>query len=260
MVCIETDLFPGESITSGLFLIELHSPPDSDGVKIKVTSSCFLGGRISFYNIGSVREVYCEDGTQAGCKIKYIKRVGDDGVNLEICDGLTPPPAKECSDYTSQSTCEANGCYWYNNACHPNPQDQPPEDLTDYQRIRSDMEDIVSPLVWMIDGVDNLLSDTKSVVDSIYKSLPVEIKGLLSDVTEVVDSLGDKLSLEISNSTGVLTDGLQTVSDEIRSLEFPTVDSIKQAFLDVCFDLAMALWDTILEKIEERYPDDEEEV
>jgi len=33
---------------------------------------------------------------------------------------VEPPPT--CGDYTDQTTCEANGCYWWGNACHSSPE------------------------------------------------------------------------------------------------------------------------------------------
>jgi hypothetical protein len=38
----------------------------------------------------------------------------------QACEGTAPPPPS-CSAYTTQATCEGNGCYWYNGACHSSP-------------------------------------------------------------------------------------------------------------------------------------------
>ena len=35
---------------------------------------------------------------------------------------ITVSGEMRCEDYTTQEECEAHGCYWYNNACHTQPQ------------------------------------------------------------------------------------------------------------------------------------------
>ena len=36
------------------------------------------------------------------------------------CHG-SPKPPPSCSDYTTESECAAGGCYWYDGSCHSTP-------------------------------------------------------------------------------------------------------------------------------------------
>ncbi len=86
---------------------------------------------------------------------------------------------------------------------------------------------------------------------------------LIGSLTGHIDTTISDLRTGLSNQIAGITDGLaggfESLGEKIDGLKFPTLDSIKEGFLDVCADLALALWDSILDKIEERYPDDEEE-
>jgi len=83
-------------------------------------SPTFESERVEEIAPGSFKE-YTEDGA--------TWRVYCDGVNMgqmlasiRICydEDVTVP----CSDYETQATCEAAGCYWYGDACHSTPEDE----------------------------------------------------------------------------------------------------------------------------------------
>lgn len=85
------------------------------------------------------------------------------------------------------------------------------------------------------------------------------IESLTGYIDTAISDLGTGLGNQIAGITDGLTGGFEGLREKIDGLEFPSLESIKQAFLDTCADLAVALWDAILDRIEERYPDDEEE-
>ena len=241
-------------------LISLVEKAEPNFIKLRHKNPCIGYTDIRTFNLGTERKIECSGSSGDYWTVEYERYESADTIGLKVCfyeGGGTPTP---CSDHQNSSDCLSFGCYWYNGSCHSNPEDQPEEDLTDYQRIKNDVNDAVAPVLTQLTGIERLIADVKSYTTSVYDSLSNEIEGVLGDLTGVINRLDDKLSEEISEVTGAVTNGLESVSDQIAELNFPTLDSIKQAFLDVCFDLAMALWDTILEKIEERYPDDEEEV
>ncbi len=44
--------------------------------------------------------------------------------------GPEPPPPTECEKYATEQECTAQGCYWYDNACHSIPLPQPGAEIT----------------------------------------------------------------------------------------------------------------------------------
>lgn len=104
----------------------------------------------------------------------------------------------------------------------------------------------------LINGVQNSVNDMSGVLSGQVASQSSEVKGLIAE-----SALG--LSGKVNRLIGGVTDGIKGLSDKIEELQFPNIADIKYAFMDVCADLAIALWDAILDKIEERYPDDDEE-
>jgi hypothetical protein len=108
------------------------------------------------------------------------------------------------------------------------------------------------------DAGSALSSDIADVVGQVAAN-----GSLIGSLTGYIDTAISDLRIGLTNQIGGITDGLTGGFDGLREkidgLEFPSLESIKQAFLDTCADLAVALWDAILDRIEERYPDDEEE-
>lgn len=85
------------------------------------------------------------------------------------------------------------------------------------------------------------------------------IGSLTGDIDTAISDLRMGLSNQIGGMVETVTGGISELGEKIDGLKFPTIESIKEGFLDTCADLAAALWDAILDKIEERYPDDKEE-
>jgi len=46
----------------------------------------------------------------------------------ELLASTPTPPTPTCSDYTTEEECTAAGCYWYEDACHEEPQPTPTEE------------------------------------------------------------------------------------------------------------------------------------
>lgn len=86
------------------------------------------------------------------------------------------------------------------------------------------------------------------------------IRSFTSSIDTTISDLRTGLSNQIVGVADGLAGGFEGIGKKIDGLKIPTLDSIKQGFLDTCADLASALWDAILDKIEERYPIDDEEV
>jgi len=138
----------------------------------------------------------------------------------------------------------------------PNDYDEEGEGV-DYHQIKRDtreiVEDSTDKVVQKIDGLEGLIGTVKDKVNN----LKDQISNQSSSFKEITETA-------LNNSFVYLFDhleyvikpldlGLTGISNRIEELEFPTINSIKEAFLDVCEDLAESLWDKILDKIEERY-------
>lgn len=259
MACTEFELVYGETKTVEGLEVTLYSHPEANFAQVTCHAPCISGGVTNTYNLGTQREVPCDDPSEGYWKITYYRYIATDIVRLIICkeEGTTPPIP--CYQHTSQSACESAGCYWYDNACHSYPDQPDNEDLTDYNRIQSDVSDVVEPVAYQVSVIDSLVRGVSNLVSSVEDTLTSQIGGVLSGVTGLIDTLDTKLLGLIDDLSESLIVGLNDIADQITSIEFPTIDSIKEAFLDVCADLATALWDTILDKIEERYPDDDKE-
>lgn len=117
-----------------------------------------------------------------------------------------------------------------------------------------DDDDMFAELRDIQDHLDGtIMSSTAEVIDAIGGSVKA-VQGVADDVeagfagiNEVLSGLGDAVE-----------QGFSTIGTLIDGLGIPSVADIQKAFLDVCAELAAALWDAILDRIEERYPDDEE--
>jgi len=80
-------------------------------------------------NLTLLEKMWIPDGEWADFKVydDYVLMPrGAWGVRLYRFTESQPPPPPECPDYTNQTDCEANGCYWYDNSCHSEPYQPPP--------------------------------------------------------------------------------------------------------------------------------------
>jgi len=102
-----------------------------------------------------------------------------------------------------------------------------------------------------IEGVGDQINDTRT-------SLSSEISDVSFEVSKTGGTIIGYLHNELKGVSESLTGGISGVSDKIEGLKFPSIEGIKEAFLSVCEDLAQSLWDAILDRIESRYPKDED--
>lgn len=281
MGCDEGELIWKETIDLEGLGISMHTLAESNFVKLLSANPCFAGGSIDTFNLGSDRRIDCEKASDGYWIVTYLEYINQYKIKVKACfhEGETPP--KACYEHTTQSACQSAGCYWYQNSCHSSPEPEEPDDLTDYDRIETGMRDALVPVIAKITGVESLVGGVSDKVSSFGNSLTSQIEEVRDGITGLIDSLDTKLSGMIdgvsetlSNAVGALdtklsglidgvsgamSQGFDDVSNQIGGLKIPTIESIKQGFLDVCSDLALALWDCIIDKIEERYPDDDKE-
>lgn len=123
----------------------------------------------------------------------------------------------------------------------PEPEPEPTPTVIDYARISEATESIVSE-------ASVKASDERAIGIALTNTLNDNLNTAISDLKGEYGTISDSIDGKLAG-----------VKDKIDGLKFPTIDSIRDAFLSVCADLAVALWDAILDKIEERYPKDEEE-
>lgn len=217
--------------------VELDRNAEATTCYLKFEHTCLQGGAIRYTNLNREQDLVCDTEPTKGWTFKYTEFVTEFFVMVEICtkDFVEPEP-------------------------EPEPE---PEDLTDYERIANKTKEIVNESTTILGAAITTMgggiTDIKTLIDDLNTGLTEGIAGLLGDLTEVIDGVYDCISSEISDLSGALSTGFEDIGDKIDELTFPTIDSIKDAFLDVCEELALALWNRIIDIIEERYPDDEEE-
>lgn len=141
--------------------------------------------------------------------------------------------------------------------------DEPEPSEIDYDRIVEGNALIVSAareaLESEINENQDAIDGVSDKVDSATEGLTNTIGDLSFAVTEEAGSIKGLIREQIGGITQAVTDGIDGLADRLDTIQFPTLDGIKGAFLDTCGDLASALWDAILNRIEERYPKDDEE-
>jgi len=126
--------------------------------------------------------------------------------------------------------------------------------------ITEEVPVIDDPVVSEID-YDRIVEGTALIVRAARDNTISEInenEELIEGVEGTVKAVGESVDDKITESTSLIAEGLKAISGRISKIAIPNIADIKYAFMDVCLDLAVALWDTILERIEKRYPDDEE--
>jgi hypothetical protein len=141
--------------------------------------------------------------------------------------------------------------------------DDPPVSDIDYDKIVEGTALIVNTgmlkTVGEINQNQNLINGVQNSVDDMNTGLNSQIEGVGNDITNGIDELSDNINGSIQSHTLSFVKGISDLADRVSSIKVPNIADIKYAFMDVCSDLAKALWDSILAKIEERYPDDDEE-
>ena len=217
--------------------IDLSELAEPDAVKISAYHDCMGNAETQRININRYALVECYDGSGDAWELHYIKYNNQYSVDVKVCF----LPASE-----------------------PEPEPEPiPDDLTDYARIEGATNTIVSEAAETLRGhISNVaggVSDLHTEITTEFASLTSGLSDLSGSVSGWIGDLQTNLTAQITGVTESLTGGFNTISDKIDGLSIPTLDSIKEVFLDVCADLASSLWDAILNKIEERYPKDEEE-
>lgn len=141
--------------------------------------------------------------------------------------------------------------------------DDPVESDIDYDRIVEGNALIVNAArdetVNEVNENQGLIEGAQDSINSMNEGLSGQISSLSGDIKSDVGGLSQKIDSRMDEGLKVVRDGLLGLSGKISSIQIPNIADIKYAFMDVCADLAAALWDAILDKIEERYPDDEKE-
>lgn len=281
MGCSESDLSFADSVTLEGLGVSMEGVAEPNFVKLLSANPCFKGGSIRAFNLGSERKIECDDLSAGYWIVTYVAYINEYNIRVKACFHEGEEGTIPCPNHSTQAACEAAGCFWYNGGCHTNDEEIPIGDDTDYDRIKGDVKDSIAPVLTGIAGVDqgvkdvkalinrvnsgmeslgdNLLGGLTGVISDVGDSLQSSIDGLLGDLTGIIDGIQTYLSNEIAELTGSVTTGFVGLGDKIDGLKFPTLDSIKDVFLDVCEDLATALWNRIIDEIERRYPDDEEE-
>lgn len=235
--CVEGTLNWKSPMTLAGLAIDLKELAEPDAVKISCYNVCMGNAETRRININRYGVIDCYDGSNDKWELHYVEYINAYSVKVKVCPFIGEP--------------------------EPEPPEPVPDDLTDYERIEGGTQGIVNTAVTGLSGyisnVGGSVGDLHDYVIDRFDGLGLDINGLSGAVNEWIEDLQTNLTGQISGVTETLTGGFKGISDKLDMMQFPTVDSIKAAFLDVCADLASALWDAILDRIEERYPKDEEE-
>jgi len=137
------------------------------------------------------------------------------------------------------------------------------EDVIDYRKIKDDMIDIENDLMGKIKYID-LINDYDAINDK--KEVMDKIGAQARDTQDLVNNSANTMYSTYSALDKVVTGLGINILNDVQGLVYKfrdyiplTPNAIKDTIVDTCADLATALWDAILNKIEERYPDDDEE-
>lgn len=217
--------------------VELDRNADPTSCYLKFDHTCLQGTAIRYTNLNKTHDLPCDTDSTTGWTYKYIEYITEFFVKVEICT----------KDFEE-----------------PEPEPEPEEgDLTDYQRINNGVLEIadssVNTLSAYISNIGGLVGGLQGEVVSGFTSITSGLSNLSDAVSGWIGDLQTNLTSQITGVTESLTGGFNNLSDKIDGLTFPCIDSIKGAFLDVCEELAIALWNRIIDEIEKRYPKDEEE-
>lgn len=198
---------------------------------------CFAGSAWLDIDLNQTKLVTCDNDLSTYWKVTYTEYMSEYAVRVRVCKVTDDDDEPE-----------------------PTP---PPVGEVDYGRIESDtaaiVEDAESSINAEISEASGAVAGVAASLDSAYNALTGQITSLTGYTEGLIDDLSQGLQNQIGDVLMAITGGISGLSDKLDDMEFPTPESIKAAFLDTCADLAVALWDAILDKIEERYPDDKEE-
>lgn len=217
--------------------LELQPGATSSDCSIRLTSYCVTWERTKRFSRGSEKIIDYIACPNTVWRIKYVRFVNANSIDVQVCMDVEEdaPPI-------------------------PPPDEGEP---IDYEKIEGDTRDIAvaveESIVSEIAEIGGVIAGVATSVTSMNDGLTGQVATFSSEVKGLVGKLSDGLGNKVAGALEAVTGGIMGVSDKIDGLQFPTIENIKDAFLDLCGDLALALWDTILDKIEERYPDDEEE-
>lgn len=207
------------------------------GCTIRTANVCFSGSQDLQLDLNETRMVTCDDHLDFWWEVSYVEYLSEYAVKIKVCK------------ITSEE--------------EPEPTPPPIEGEVDYERIERETAAIVdtaeTSIRTDISNVGGSVGSLRDYVTTGFNGLTSGISGLSGAISGWFEDLQANLTGQISGLSETLTGGFKGISDKLDTMQFPTVDSIKAAFLDVCADLASALWDAILDRIEERYPKDEEE-
>lgn len=198
---------------------------------------CISGSVWLDIDIGQTVIVTCDDSLSEFWKVTYTEYMSEYAVRVKVC--RVTEDEEEDEDPI------------------------PDEAEVDYGRIESITADIVddaeTSIKAEISEAAGAVAGVAAALDTVYSALAGQIASLTSYTEGLIDDVSQGLHDQIGGVLEAVTGGISGLSDKLDGMEFPTPESIKQAFLDTCGDLALALWDAILDRIEERYPDDKEE-
>ena len=235
--CEEGTLNWKSPMTLAGLAIDLKELAEPDGVKISCYHDCMGNAETRRININRYTVIDCYDGSNDKWELHYVEYINEYSVKVKVCPFVAEP--------------------------EPEPPEPVPDDLTDYERIKSGTQGIINAAVTTLSGyVSNVAGSVGDLHDYAigrFGGLGLGISDLSGAVGGWIGDLQTNLTDQISGVTEALTGGFKGISDKLDAMEFPSLEGVKAAFLDVCADLAIALWDAILDRIEERYPKDEEE-
>lgn len=205
--------------------------------EILTANPCFPGGKTLYLSLGETKLVTCAVGLSEYWQVTYDSYLSEYAVKLKVCrvteDAVDPPPEPD------------------------------PEADVDYELINAGTQGIVDDGVAEVEVKLNEnnegIQTVSGKVDALGTALTTLIASGFEGIGTGLSDMKDSIIEGVEGALGGVTSGLADLGDKIDSLRFPTLDGIKGAFLDVCADLAAALWDAILDRIEERYAETEEE-
>lgn len=105
----------------------------------------------------------------------------------------------------------------------------------------------------------NLINGIQNSVNDMNTGLNEQINDVSQTVSNGLDVLENNINGSLGGYARSFAKGLSDIAGRVSAIKVPSIADIKYAFLDVCGDLAVALWEEILDRIEARYPDDKEE-
>lgn len=217
--------------------IDLSEGAREDECYFACTSDYFSGTAHLYLDVGEKRTVGVSDDLNRVWTVKYEEMLSPYAAMVIVCCTVAEEDEEE---------------------------EQTDDDRdVDYGRIRNDTEEIVeaseSRVNTAVGDVGSAVAGVMAGVNDGFEDVSSLMSEGFSGITGTIGDLKSGLFSEIGSVISTVEDGIGGIGEQISNLEIPGIDDIKQCFLDVCGDLATALWDTILEEIEKRYEDQEEE-